>query len=158
MITDPAQIQVEDDLDDNDFRAGVAAGRWRVVKFEFPQMDFAVMGTETDGSRREYSFRAELSNYPSQAPMVRIWDLQKNAPLDVAQRPKGNPRIVNAFQCWASDTVYRPWERLTGPHNSNAGNLKHLAWRADRRLSFIFEDLHAVLNNNARARRIRLSA
>jgi hypothetical protein len=158
MIADPAQTQVERDLNENDFRAGVAVGRWRVIEFKFPRLDFAIMGTEPDGTRKEYTFMAELSNYPSQAPMVRIWDLQNDASLDPAQRPKGNPRIVNAFQKWGSDTVYRPWERLTGPHNSNASNLRHLAWRPDRRLSFIFEDLHGILNSNVRARRIRLSA
>jgi hypothetical protein len=158
MINDPAQMHVERDLDDNDFRAGVAAGRWRILEFKFPRLDFAIMGMEPDGARKEYAFTAELSNYPSQAPMVRIWDLQKNVPLDVAQRPKGNPCIVNAFQKWGQDTVYRPWERLTGPHNSNANNLRHLAWRPDRHLSFVFEDLHGILNSNARARRIRLCA
>jgi hypothetical protein len=157
-MIDPAQIQVERDLDETDFCAGVVMQRWRIIKFEFPRLDVAIMGTEPDGSRKEYGFRAELSNYPSQAPMVRIWDFGKDAPLDVPQRPKGNQRIVNAFQCWGSDTVYRPWERLTGTHNSNAANFPHLAWRPDRRLSFIFEDLHGILNSNARARRIRLSA
>jgi len=158
MIANPAQTEVEKDLDETEFCAGVAMGRWRIIEFIFPRMDFAVMGTEPDGSRKEYGFRAELSNYPSQAPMVRIWDFEKDASLDPAQRPKGNQRIINAFQRWGSDTVYRPWERLTGPHNSNAGSLRHLAWCPDRRLSFIFEDLHGILNNNARARRIRLSA
>ena len=50
----------------------------------FAHVIFAILGTEPDGSRKEYSFMAELSNYPSQAPMVRIWDMQKNVPLDVA--------------------------------------------------------------------------
>ena len=158
MIADPAQTQVERDLDETDFRAGVAAGRWRVIKFTFPRMDFMVTGTEPDGNRKEYGFMAELSNYPSQAPMVRIWDFQKDSSLDPSQRPTGHQRIINAFQRWSSDTVYRPWERLTGPHNTNAANLRHLAWRPDRHLSFIVEDLHGILNNNARARRIRLSA
>jgi len=72
MIIDPAQSQLESDLDENDFRAGVAVGRWRLVEIQFPRLDFAIMGTEPDGTRKEYTFRAELSNYPSQAPMVRI--------------------------------------------------------------------------------------
>ena len=158
MVINSAQMHAESDLDESVFRAGVAAGRWRVINFKFPRLDFAILGTEPDGSRKEYAFMAELSNYPSQAPMVRIWDMQQDVPLDVAQRPKGNPRLEQAFQKWGSDTVYRPWERLTGPHNSNAGNLRHLAWHVERRLSFIFEDLHGILNSNARARRIRLSA
>lgn len=158
MITDPAQSQVEGDLDENELRAGVLTGRWRIVTFNFPHLDFTITGTEPDGSRKEYGFRAELSNYPAQAPMVRIWDFGKNDSLDVAQRPKGHAQLEDAFKRWSSDTVYRPWERLTGPHNSNAGSLRHLAWHPGRRLSFIFEDLHGILNFNARARRIRLTA
>jgi hypothetical protein len=157
-MIDPAQTQVENDLDETDFRAGVAVERWRVIDFKFPLLDFAIMGTERDGSRKEYCFKAEVSNYPSQPPMVQIWDFENRKSLDPAQRPKGNRRVEVTFQRWGSDTVYRPWERLTGPHNSNAANLPHLAWRADRRLSFIFEDLHGILNSNARARRVQLSA
>jgi hypothetical protein len=158
MIAFPDQRQVESDLDEINFRAGVLTGRWRVIALEFPCLDFAIAGTERDGSQREYGFRADLSNFPSQAPMVQIWDFEKRQALDPAHRPKGNRRIEVTFQRWGSDTVYRPWERMTGPHNSNAVNFPHLAWRPDRRLSFIFEDLHGILNSNARARRVRLSA
>jgi hypothetical protein len=47
---------------------------------------------------------------------------------------------------------------MTGPHNNNAIDRPHLAWRPDRRLAFIFEDLHGILNSNARAHRIRAAA
>jgi hypothetical protein len=90
--------------------------------------------------------------------MVRIWDLERNVPLAVERRPKGNQRISITFQQWGDDTVYRPWDRMTGSHNNNAVNLPHLAWRLDRRLLFIFEDLYGILNLNARAYRLRAAA
>jgi hypothetical protein len=158
MIVDPALVRVEADLEKPEFRAGVDAGRWRVVASAFPLLDIAILATEPDGSHVEYGFRFELSNFPAQAPMVRIWDLNLGTALSPIQRPKGDRRVLITFQAWTSDTVYRPWDRLTGPHIGNAAELRHLAWHADRGLSFILEDLHGILNSNARAHRIRSAA
>lgn len=158
MIPDPGAAQVAADLEEPNFQAGVAAGRWRIISFAFPILNFAISATELDGKTNEYGFQAELTNLPAQAPKVRIWDHALNAPLAVDKRPKGGPRLVKTFQYWGSDTVYRPWDRETGPHNNNAGVFPHLAWRSDRRLAFIFEDLHGILNSNARAQPLRASA
>lgn len=158
MIADPSLARVEADLEETDFLSGRDAGRWRIVAFKFPILDFAISATEPDGSASEYGFRAELSNFPAAAPMVRIWDHAQDCPLPKDRRPKGGPRVEKTFQQWGSDTVYRPWDRMTGPHSSNAANLPHLAWRPDRHLAFIFEDLHGILNSNARAQRIRALA
>jgi hypothetical protein len=158
MVADPSTARVEADLQDPDFLNGLEAGRWRIISFAFPILDFAVSATEPDGSPAEYGFRAELTNYPGQAPMVKIWDHQANTLLAANRRPKGGARLERTFQNWSSETVYRPWDRMTGPHISNRGDASHLAWRYDRRLYFIFEDLHGILNSNARARRVRAAA
>jgi hypothetical protein len=157
-MTDPAEARVSGDLDDPGFLAGVAAARWRVVEFKFPRLDFAIAATEPGGSASEYCFRADLSGFPATLPMVQIWDLATGLPLVVERRPKGDRRVTITFQAWQHNTVYRPWDRMTGPHNNNAIDRPHLAWRPDRRLAFIFEDLHGILNSNARAHRIRAAA
>lgn len=158
MIADPSAARVAADLEEAGFLSGCNAGRWRIIACEFPILDFAVAATEPDGTASEYGFRAELSNFPGQAPMVRIWDHEKNAPLAAEQRPKGGARVQKTFQRWGENTVYRPWDRMTGPHGNNAVTYPHLAWRPERRLMFIFEDLHGILNSNARALRLRTSA
>ena len=158
MITDPSIARVAADLKEGDFVSGCNAGRWRIISDEFPILDFAITAIEPDVTASEYGFRAELSNYPSQAPMVRIWDHEQNAPLAGDRRPKGSARIRKTFQRWGSDTVYRPWDRMTGPHGNNAATFPHLAWHPERRLAFIFEDLHGILNSNARAQLLRASA
>ncbi len=157
-MLDPAEARVRADLDDPGFMAGVAQGRWRVHELAYPRLDFVIAATELDGTISEYGFRGDVTNFPAAAPMVRIWDLQANGPLLANLRPKGNQRVSITFQQWGDDTVYRPWDRQTGPHNNNAVNLPHLAWRPDRRLLFIFEDLHGILNLNARAHRLRAAA
>ena len=158
MIADPSAARVDADLQEGDFLSGIYASRWRIISRAFPILDFAVAATDPDDGVTEYGFRAELSNFPAQAPWVRIWNHGASAPLADNLRPKGGPRLQITFQHWSSDTVYRPWERMTGPHNNNAGRYPHLAWRAERRLAFIFEDLHGILNSNARAHFIRASA
>lgn len=158
MIEDPSAGRVADELGGADFLAGVGKGRWRIVRHAFPLLDIAIAATEPDGTASEYVMRFELTNYPAQAPMVRIWDVGADGPLPRERRPQGNPRVALAFQQWGEDTVYRPWDRRTGPHNSNAASLPHLAWRPERDLMFMLEDLHGVLNLNARALRHRRAA
>lgn len=158
MIADPSIARIEADLGEGDFLSGCDSGRWRVVCYEFPILDFAISATEPDGAASEYGFRADLSNYPAQAPMVRIWDHQRDSPLTNDRRPKGGARVEKTFQCWGEDTVYRPWDRKTGPHSNNASVFPHLAWNPERRLVFVFDDLHGILNSNARAPHLRSSA
>lgn len=158
MIADPAALRLEAELASPAFAQGVDGKRWRVVACAFPTLDIMISATEPDGSPSEYGIRLELTNFPAIAPMARIWDFAADTALAVPARPKGNQRVQIAFQNWSDDTVYRPWERRTGPHNSVAANLPHLAWRPDRTLAFILEDLHGILNLNARAHRIRAAA
>jgi hypothetical protein len=158
LIVDPSDARVAADLEEGNFLSGRDAGRWRLVSYNFPKLDFAITATEPNGDTTEYGFTAELTNYPAQAPLVRIWDLESNVPLAVERRPNGGGRIRTTFQKWGEDTVYRPWDRMTGPHNNNAINFPHLAWRPERHLAFIFEDLYGILNSNARTHRIRASA
>lgn len=157
MIADPSASRVAADLEEADFVSGCDAGHWRIISHAFPILNFAISATEPDGTASEYGFRAELSNYPGQAPMVRIWDHALKAPLAVDRRPKGGARVQKTFQSWGSDTVYRPWDRMTGPHSDNASNFPHLAWRPERQLVFIFNDLYGILNSNARAQHLRTS-
>jgi hypothetical protein len=158
MIEDPAARRVEADLASLAFAAGVEAGRWRIVASAFPTLDIMIAATEPDGRASEYGVRFELSNFPATAPRSRIWNFAADTPLATPERPQGNRRVQVAFQSWGDDTVYRPWERNTGPHNSIAANSPLFAWRPDRTLAFILEDLHGILNLNARARRLRAAA
>jgi len=158
MVDDPAALRVAEDLEEAEFVSGLQAGHWRVIAFNFPHLDFAISATEPDGTASEYGFRAELTNFSALAPMVRIWDHATNQPLAQDKRPKGDRRVTITFQVWGSDTVYRPWDRMAGPHDTTRQNNAHMAWRPERRLSYIFRDLHGILNSNARTVRLRASA
>ena len=158
MIKDPAGTRVDGDLLEGEFVNGLEEGHWRIISKFFPHLTFAIQATEPDGRKKEYVFRAELSNFPTDPPLVQIWDLATNAPLHKDLRPKGDERVIRTFQEWQDNTIYRPWDRRCGPHDGLKASNTHLAWNPDRRLSFIFRDLHGILNSNARAAAVRQSA
>lgn len=136
------------DLASPRYRIGAASKRWRLVSDAFPVVIFAVAATD---AAAEYFFRFELSGFPGIAPEVNIWDCAANARLAQPHRPKGSPRVVEAFKDWGDNTVYRPWERKAGAHNNWSSTYPTLAWRPDRDIAFILEDLHGLLTANALA-------
>lgn len=150
-LVNPSADGVAVDLSAARFQAGVARGQWRVISREFPLLFVAVAAIEPDGTASEYSFRLELTGFPGTAPEVRIWDCSAAGPLPQARRPRGSPRVIEAFKTWNHDTVYRPWERLSGAHGDWARNYPTLVWHPGRDLTFILEDLHGLLTSNAAA-------
>lgn len=150
-VGNPSADAVAADFASPRFQAGVIRSQWRVVSIEFPILIVAVAAIEPDGTRSEYSFRFELTGFPGTAPEVRIWDCWANAPLPQARRPPGSTRVIEAFKTWNHDTVYRPWERLSGAHGDWARNYPTLVWHPGRDLTFILEDLHGLLTSNAAA-------
>ncbi len=151
LIEDPAKATIAADLSSSRFQAGVVRKYWRKVLFEFPILIIAVAATEPDGSASEYGFHYELTGYPGTPPEVYIWDLEKDQFLAAERRPKGSPRVTEAFKDWGSHTIYRPWERHSGAHNDWANKYPGLAWHSKRDITFTLEDLHGLLNSNALA-------
>jgi hypothetical protein len=91
------------DLRSARFRAGVARRHWRLLEQTIPILIVAVSAVEPDNSATEYAFRFELKGFPGIAPDVRIWDVQKNAPLATDLRPKGALLVIEAFNAYSSD-------------------------------------------------------
>ncbi|MGQ0589114.1 MAG: DUF7665 family protein [Sphingosinicella sp.] len=149
-MEDPAVALIQADLDCEAFQAGCREGRWRVVAFAYPRLDFKIAAIKPNGTPTECGFRADLTNYPAVAPEVKLWDLENDRQPVGAERPQGGQRTTQTFKIWGKGTVYRPWDRQTGPHSNNAATKPHLAWNASRDLTFIFEDLHGILVSNAR--------
>jgi hypothetical protein len=158
VVRDPAIDFIEESLASESFQLGCRERRWRVERFEYPVLDFYISAIDEDGTPTEYGFRADLTNFPSIAPAVRLWNLAEDRPPLQQERPKGGPRVTQTFKHWGTGTVYRPWDRETGPHGDNATSKPQLAWRSDRDLTFIFEDLHGILVSNGRKNAARSAA
>ena len=149
-MSDLAEAAVKADLASGNFTAGVVRGSWKLLSYEFPFFVIAVSATEPDQTLSEYAFQYKGDDFPTKAPMVQIWDVQNNCVLPLAKRPKGNARVVKAFQHWQHDTVYRPWERMSLDHGDWRTMYEHQAWRLTMTLTYTVEDLYALLNGNAR--------
>ena len=153
-LSSPAENAISADLASARFRVGVLRKQWRVISRDFPLLVVGVAGIETDGTQSEYAFQFELTGFPGTAPQVLIWDTTTNGILAPAKRPKGSTRVTEAFKDWgtppALPSVYRPWERTSGPHFGQ--NHPELAWHPKRDLAFIMEDLHGLLTSNAAGR------
>jgi hypothetical protein len=149
---------VEADLASARFLAGAARKRWRKLSYAFPLLYIAVAAVEPDQRPSEYEFQFELTGFPGVGPAVRIWDVKANSILATDRRPKGSPRVLEAFKDWGDHTVYRPWDRLAGAHNNWARDFPALAWHPRRDLTFILEDLNGLLASNALARAARAEA
>lgn len=158
MIKNPAEMHFDEDLLEEEFINGLVEGHWRIISNKFPIVSFAISATEPNGASSEYCFRADLENFPSQAPLVKIWNATSDSPLPPDQRPNWDERVAKTFQNWGDDTVYRPWDRKCGPHDGQAASNTHLAWHANRHFSFILRDMHGILNGNARKDALRKSA
>lgn len=143
------------DLESARFRAGTLRGQWRQDLFLFPLLYITVMAIPGRQRRAGFCFRFELTNFPTQAPEVKIWDLTTGGSLPLAERPAGPTRVVEAFKDgWpgpGAPSVYRPWERHGTNHNNWATTYPHLTWLASRDLSFILEDLYALINPSTAA-------
>lgn len=146
------------DLASASFLAGVVRGNWRRVRYDFPILTIAVAAVEPDGSCSEYAFRFELTGFRAVAPEARIWDLAADRLLPADRRPKGSPRVVEAFKCWGNETVYRPWDRCAGAHSDWAQRFPALRWHPKRDLTFVLEDLSGLLTSNGMARGDRPAA
>lgn len=157
-MEDPAIALVREALASDAFQEGCRDKRWRVIEFDYPRLDFAISAIKPDGSPTEYTFRSDVGNYPAVAPMVKLWNLEDSRKPAGDERPQGGRRVTEAFKDWGEGTVYRPWDRCTGPHGNHAATTPHLAWNSARDLTFIFEDLYGILVSNGRTVAARAAA
>jgi len=158
VIDDPSVVRLNGDRAAPSYLAGIARGIWREVSLNFPILIVEIAATEPDGTAAWYRMRIEASGYPGHPPEVRIWDTAADRALPANLRPKGNSRVQTTFQQWGDDTAYRPWDRKASVHNNFREKHPQLAWHAGRDLAFILEDLHGILNLNARQRGVRSAA
>jgi hypothetical protein len=148
---DPARIRAEQDLDSIPLRAGIRQGFWRLQSFEFPVLFMLVRAEGADGLETWYRFKFDLDQYPGRAPSCRLWEMDSDREIREENRPRkknpdGSLEMFDPFKPWQGSHIYRPWEQETGPHLDAQNKHPHLAWRPDRDLSFVLEDLYERLN------------
>jgi hypothetical protein len=137
-------------LTDGRFRAGTAAGRWRLLSLTWPHALVAIAAAERPGGPTEWVLRFELSGYPHTAPTGGLWDTGADISLPPHRRPKGE-RAAQLFRYdnWTggATAMYAPWDRLgLQAHPEWADTYPMQAWKPTRDLSFVLEQVHEALN------------
>lgn len=130
------------------FTAGADAGRWRVIKVEWPIVLVAVSAAAREGSPSEYYLRLTVDGYPGAGITATPWDTTTNAQLAEAARPAG---VIAGWVFrvdWNAGTaLYAPWDRTAMPgHVGWASTHPGQIWTPQRDLTFFLECVWEVLN------------
>jgi hypothetical protein len=150
------QVTLTAHLDSTRFLAGVEEGRWGVLLYDFPILIVQISGQDYSGLVSvSMDFQMICDGFPVTAPFVQHWDhatSQRPTPPTSSEAPPG---LVDALKTWNRNNkheyggIYRPWQRYAAIHNGWAAKRPDLAWRRDRHLTFLMEELYALVSEQA---------
>jgi hypothetical protein len=148
-----SQRSLEAQINSVRFQAGVEEGRWKVLRYDFPNVEVEVMARDpySDGTA-SFQFQLRCDNFPALGPFVQHWDhatQQRPAPLT-----NSSPGVVDALKTWGNlpnqyGGIYRAWQRDAAQHNNWVAKRPDEAWRRDRHITFIMEHLYALVAEHA---------
>lgn len=76
------------------FQGGVDQGLWRLVSIRWPEAIFAVRRKEHRDRSHEALVRFQLDKYPQSAPVIDVWDVDRQSKIGPAEWPKWFPQFV----------------------------------------------------------------
>lgn len=148
-----AQRSLEAHLNSVRFKAGVEQGRWKILHYAFPVLEVQVTGQDPfGGGSATLEFQLVCDNFPALAPFVQHWD------STLRRRPdpptNSSPGVIDALKTWNHvqgqyGGIYRAWQRHAAQHGDWARKRPDEAWRPDRHLTFIMENLYALVSEHA---------
>ena len=145
-LQSPDQRMLRLHLESGRFRAGVVAGRWRLVSLEWPHVVIGV--NARDGV--EYGFRFHCTDYPHTAVTAQPWDIENNTRLPAEKWPTGQDRFSLAFNPgWKGGTcLYLPCDRQSIEGHENWRN-EHpaLLWDPKKGICKYLGIIHELLNS-----------
>jgi hypothetical protein len=126
--------------------AGIRAGKWRIIRHEFPDLVVSVSADTSEGRPAVcLTFRCQCDGYPGQAPYVELWDdATRTRPA-----PPGltSPGVADALKDWGAypeGGVYRAWQRAAATHNGWAALRPDEAWHPGRTILYVLSKLHEL--------------
>lgn len=148
----PDEKSLRGDLEAGRFLAGEARKRWRLISVDWPAVLIAI--TARDGC--EYVLRFDCSGYPQTPPTARLWDAERNAPLELSLWPKGGGRIAAVFNSnWKSGTaLYLPCDRTAiEGHDNWRSQYPSKIWNPSKGITQYLEIVHELLQSRDYAAR-----
>jgi len=136
-------------LEQGAFKSGVAKGKWRLIKVDWPNVLIAVSAAKREGAPDEFVFRFNLPGYPTSLPNAQPWSLEENSGLPAARWPTGRNRVPAAFNpSWNSAALYLPCDRLAiGGHEGWLLAHPHLAWSSSDDITKYLNIIYELLNS-----------
>lgn len=152
----PAQRAVEARLNSVRFLCGVEEGRWSALHLAWPHLIVRVNGRDPGSSTGfSHDFRFECAGYPDPGPFVERWTYADAPPCGSRPAPPaaGSPGFIDAMKDWGDNNghggIYRAWQRGAASHNDWAGKRPDEAWHCRRDITFIMEQLYALVAEQA---------
>ena len=149
--TTPAQATLSSQMDSVAFVSAVDEGRWRVLALSWPHLYVQVRSKAEGDIEFEHDFRLECTGYPDPGPYVERWDYAEDATHGVRSTAPsaGAPGFIEAMKEWgggAEGGIYRAWNRGAAHHNDWIKKRPDEAWHRDRQITFIMEQLYALVS------------
>ena len=137
------------------FQGGVDRGDWGLLHdgSDYPDWPITILfvrAASKPGKPDRYYFRFDLTHYPGSAPTARPWDIDKNAPLDIAQWPRGNKLVSFTFNYgWNIAALYAPCDRMAMVgHEAWRMQFPELWWQSSFTVTIYLAFLHQLLNSS----------
>lgn len=153
-----SQQSLEAQLNSVRFQTGVEEGRWKILRNAFPVLEVQVTARDPYGGQSaSFEFQLLCENYPAQGPFIQHWDYAQQCRPTPFENGKSSPGVVEALKTWTRDGstsneyggIYRAWQRYAALHNAWASKRPDEAWRRDRHITFIMEQLYALVSEHA---------
>ena len=141
----PDEKALRADLESGRFLAGAARRRWRLIAFDWPLVYISVVARDERG----YLLRFDCSGYPHNPATARLWDPDRNVPLEVGLWPKGGGRIAAVFRNdWKGGVaLYLPCDRIAIEGHDN-WRTEHPSkiWNPSSGIAHYLEVVHELLH------------
>lgn len=135
------------DIESARFKLGVIEQRWRLVRYDFPELIVAIAARPINNIAVEFGFRFDLSGYRPVAPAAQLWDLETNATLPTDQWPTGGRAALMFNPNWNKSAVYHPMDRAAQPGHAGWQQQSPTHWWGPRHhLVDYLRELWAALN------------
>ncbi|MFT3848531.1 MAG: hypothetical protein QM739_07560 [Propionivibrio sp.] len=137
---------LEADLERGRFRAGVAGGRWEMVRLQWPHAFIEI----TDRVGRRICVRFDCAGYPERPPQGTPWDLVASGQLPASRWPHGG-RVSQVFNPgWQNGSaLYIPCDRVSIEGHANwRTEFPWLIWNPARGIIQYVEALYEILQSH----------
>lgn len=136
------------------FQNGVDKGRWEILSNEdfpeWPKVLVRIRARAKKDTPGSFTFRFDLSGYPSTAPTCCIWDEEKKAILEDSKWPKGPTYVSKVFNHgWRKDALYSPCDRIAMQgHDNWKTDHPDYYWQSSFSIKVYVQFIHDLLNSD----------